>query len=102
MDDFLEVTGASGVAYRFRRARPEDLPATAGNLLVATGRTSRVLFCASARSLAVTASTLSDMLKAKRAARLYIRLNVAGTVRAAEHADIVAGVLPETEVAELD
>lgn len=104
MAEFLDIVGASGTPYRFRRASPQELPATAGNLVVATGSAARlkVLFAGAARSLARAEPVVSETLKANKAARLFVRLNVARTVREAEHADIVAGVSPETEAADLD
>ena len=104
MSDFVDVPGASGAHYRFREAAPTELPPTAGNLVVATGQTGRlkVLFCGSARSLVRAAPVVAETLKANRTARLFVRLNVARTTREAEHADIVAGVSPVVEVADLD
>ena len=104
MSDFLDVTGASGTHYRFRRMNPAELPATAGNLLVATGASTRmkVLFCGAARSLVRAAPVVAEALNANRNARLFVRLNVARTVRETEHADIVAAVAPDTEAADLE
>lgn len=104
MGDFLDVSGASGAAYRFRRATPADLPSMAGNLLVATGAATRprILFCGAARSLARAAPVVTETLKANRNARLFVRLNVSRAQRDAEHADIVAAVAPETEASDLD
>jgi hypothetical protein len=104
MTDFVELQGASGAHYRFRRAEPSELPAMAGNAVVATGAAARpkVLFCGSARSLAQAASTLRETLSAHKGARLYVRLNVARTTRDAEHADLVAGLNPEAHADDLD
>lgn len=104
MGDFIDIPGASGTPYRFRRITPAELPATAGNLVVAVGQPPRlkVIFCGSARSLARAAATVDESLKANRGAKLFVRLNVARAVREAEHADIVAAVAPEIEVADLD
>ena len=104
MGDFLDVQGASGTPYRFRRATPAELPATAGNLLVAAGNGARpkVVFCGSSRSLAKAAPRIAETLKASKNAQLFVRLNVARAVREAEHADIVAALAPETETGELD
>jgi hypothetical protein len=103
MSDFVDVPGASGAQYRFRRAVPAELPPTAGNLLVATGQTGRlmVLFCGAARSLSKAAPAAAEALKDNHNAHLYVRLNVARTTREAEHQDIVAATAPAT-VAELD
>lgn len=104
MGDFLDVSGASGARYRFRRTAAAELPPTAGNLLVATctpGRV-KVLFCGAAHSLVRAAPVVNETLQAHRDARLFVRLNVARAVRDAEHADIVAAVAPAAEAPDLD
>lgn len=104
MSDFLDVPGASGAQYRFRRAALSELPPTAGNLVVATGQSGRlkVLLCGPARSLAQAGLAAAETLKANRNARLYVRLNVARTTREAEHLDIVAATAPDAIAADLD
>lgn len=94
--DFLDVTGASGTTYRFREARLDRLPASAGNLLAVTGAPPRLGFvvCAAARSLAAAAAPLREALDGVRGVRAYVRLNVARATREAEHADIVAAHPP--------
>jgi hypothetical protein len=103
MSDFVDVVGASGTPYRFRRTAPGDLPPMAGNLVVASGPAGRlkVLLCGAARSLSHAAPAAAEALQANRDAHLYVRLNVARTVREAEHADIVAGVSPAAELSDL-
>jgi hypothetical protein len=103
MVDFIDVPGASGTRYRFRQMAPEALPATAGNLVVAVGAPSRlkVLFCGSARSLAKAGPAVSQTLKGRRGAKLFVRLNVGRAVRDGEHADIVAAA-PHAASAEFD
>lgn len=104
MTDFVDIQGASGTPYRFRRADLTELPAMAGNAIVASGASTRlkVSFCGSARSLAQSAPALRQALNAKRGACLYIRLNVARTTRDAVHADLVAGLGPEVHTGDLD
>lgn len=104
MTEFVDLQGASGARYRFRRADLAALPAMAGNLVVASGAPGRlkVRFCGAARSLAQAAPAIAQALSAHRGARLYIRLNVARTTREAEHADLVAGLNPETQTGDLD
>lgn len=96
MSDFLDITGASGTSYRFRRASLDGLPATAGNLLAVAGPPGapQVLVCATADSLARAAEPLGEALGAAGAASLFIRLNVARAARVTEHADVVAGFRP--------
>lgn len=94
--DFLDVTGASGARYRFRRAVLDALPVNAGNVVAVDGKggKARFLLCAATRSLARAEATLREALSDQHSAAVYVRLNVARTVREAEHADIVAAVEP--------
>lgn len=103
MSDFIDLPGASGTLYRFRRVRLADLPATAGNLVVAIQGEGqlRVLFCGAARSLSHGAAVAAKALQLAADARVYIRLNVARPAREAEHSDIVAGVSPEAQATDL-
>lgn len=103
MTDFVELQGASGAHYRFRRAEPGDLPAMAGNAVVATGTPGKlkVVYCAAARSFSQAAPALRETLSAHKGARLYIRLNVARATREAEHGDLVAGLDPEAHADDL-
>lgn len=102
--DFLDVPGASGAAYRFRRADPRELPATAGNLLLVAGEGAarRYLLCGMARSLERAGPAIHERLAGVGDAALFIRLNVARAVREAELADIVAAVRPEVALPEID
>ena len=97
--EFLDVKGASGRAYRFRSARLDQLPATAGNLILTTGARPRLGYrlCAAAHSLDRTAPVVREALAGARGARLFIRLNVSRAARDDEHADIVAAVNPELD-----
>lgn len=102
MSDFLDVPGASGAVYRFRRAQVTQLPATAGNLLVVTAAKGRRHYhvCAAVQSLGLAAA-LPPVAERPRGAQVFIRLNVARTVRQAEHADIVAAVQPDQALDDL-
>lgn len=104
MSDFLDVAGASGTAYRFRRASLDALPATAGNLIVARpGRAgAEILLCAAAGSLSGARAAAAAALKGRTGAAVFVRLNVARAVRETEHADIVAAAAPRTVIAETD
>jgi hypothetical protein len=102
--EFLDVTGASGAAYRFRSASLDDLPATAGNLILTTGRppTLGYRLCAAARSLNRAAPVLREALVDLPEGRVFVRLNVARTSREAEHADIVAALAPDLDLPDVD
>lgn len=101
--DFLDVPGASGAQYRFRRASVPELPATAGNVVAVTGTPprARFLLCGAARSLSQAGPTLEAALSRAPGATLFIRLNVGRAVREAEHADIVAALQPDADLADL-
>lgn len=103
MTDFVDLQGASGARYRFRRADPAALPVMAGNLVVASGASGRldVLFCGASRSLAEAAPTIAQTLATHCGACLYVRLNVARKTREAEHADLVAGLNPKAQAGDL-
>jgi len=94
--DFLDVPGASGARYRFRRTALDALPVNAGNVVAVEGKAgkARYLLCAATRSLARAETALREALGDQRSAAVYVRLNVARTVREAEHADIAAAVEP--------
>ena len=90
MKDFVDLTGASGTTYRFRRA-PDGQPHVpiAGNYAWLRAERDGVRVVA----LGVT-SDLSRPAEAPpegaRDAGLYTRLNVARAVREAEHVDLAA------------
>lgn len=92
MKEIVDVPGASGALYRFRRAELPALPAIAGNLVVVRRRRSGIelLACSPAPSLADACDLVRSTLAAHRGAAVYVRLNVARAVREAEHADIIA------------
>lgn len=97
MTAFLDVPGASGARYRFRRADAGgELPVNAGNFVAVTEERNarRYLACGTARSLARAAPAIREALGKGRGAALFIRLNVSRAVRDAEHDDIVAAVAP--------
>jgi hypothetical protein len=102
VSDFLDVPGASGARYRFRRVRLTELPVTAGNVVAFGANGRRALLCATARGLARAAGPLREALRAHRGVRLYIRLNVAREVREAEHADIAAALNPQSVLPEIE
>ena len=102
--DFLDVTGASGRAYRFRGVSLEQLPATAGHLILTTGARPRLGYrlCAAAGSLDRAVPVVREALAGAHGARIFIRLNVSRAARDDEHADIVAAVRPELDMPDLD
>lgn len=91
MTDFVDLNGASGATYRFRRI-PEGEPhqRIAGNYAVlkprARGFTVRLVGATNDLSQA-RAACPADILKG---AQLYTRLNVSRAAREAEHEDLLA------------
>lgn len=96
MSDFIDLRGASGAAYRFRRADPAALPATAGNFVYVReeGGELVVLGAGTALSLTSAAGLQRNMADRYGDADLFIRLNVARAVRKGEHQDIVDEAKP--------
>lgn len=96
MSDFIDLRGASGAAYRFRRADPAALPATAGNFVYAREQDGEfvVLGCGTALSLTSAGGLRRNLSDQHGEADLFIRLNVARAVRVGEHEDIVERIKP--------
>jgi hypothetical protein len=101
---FLDLTGASGSVYRFRRCGDlNELPATAGNFvyLRADPAGDEIVCCGTARSL-VRASSAWKAAERRKATDLYLRLNVSRAVREGEHEDIVAATQPPLVLTEFE
>lgn len=85
--DFVDVTGASGTAYRFRRWPGAGRhPPIAGNYVLVVERGRKILACGMLEDL-----SHASRLLAPKGAALFTRLNIARQVREAEHLDIAAG-----------
>jgi hypothetical protein len=99
MNEFVDLKGASGAAYRFRRL-PEGKPHVriAGNFAVLKWRagTFTVLHVGASDDLSEARGTLPADVRGG-GAQFYTRLNVARALREAEHADLLAqyGAAPE-------
>jgi hypothetical protein len=96
MNDFLDLQGASGASYRFRIwPHGEAHVPTAGNYVFVSGTQADPV---------VVLAGVSEDLSAVRdgfgkattrgATHVFTRLNVARSVRLAEHEDIVASYRP--------
>jgi len=88
---FIDLAGASGALYRFRRFEGQ-LPPVGGNFVyvVEDDDAVRVVGCGKTRTL-LRAQT-SDPRGSGQGAALYIRLNVAGALRDFEHQDLIAAL----------
>lgn len=103
LSEFIDLRGASGAAYRFRRADPAALPATAGNFVYAReeGGQLVVVGCGTALSLTSAAGLQRNLADLHGESDLFIRLNVARAVRQGEHEDIVAQAKPPATFEEI-
>lgn len=103
MSDFIDLRGASGAAYRFRRADPAALPATAGNFVFVREDEGgpEIVCCGTALSLTLAGGLTRNMAERYGANDLYIRLNVARAVRLGEHQDIVEQARPPSTFDEI-
>lgn len=95
--DHLDLQGASGATYRFRRV-PDlaDLPATSGNFVYVRwrGETAQVACCGALNSLTSADRFWDAAVRDHAAEAVYVRLNVARAVRDVEHADLAGGLRP--------
>ncbi|HEY8616358.1 hypothetical protein [Phenylobacterium sp.] len=91
MNDFVDLVGASGAPYRFRRLpEGQDHLRIAGNYawLRPKGEAFSVALLGVTDDLSQARAQTPQA--ARRGAALYTRLNVARAVREAEHEDLVA------------
>ena len=97
MNDFIDLTGASGATYRFRRraVAGDHLP-IAGNFALVTLVDGKVTVTTLGKS-----NDLSRLIAPTEPpeAQVYTRLNVARAIRTAEHDDLAAAY-PAAEVIE--
>ncbi len=102
MQDFIDLQGASGASYRFRRRAEgaSHLP-TAGNyvLVQETSAGFKVLTVGTSIDLSLTRPP-GPVRAGRRVTHLFTRLNVARAVRAFEHQDLVARYHPAVVVTE--
>ena len=97
MNDFIDLTGASGATYRFRRraVAGDHLP-IAGNFALVTIVDGKVTVTTLGKS-----NDLSRLVAPTEPpeAQVYTRLNVARAIRTSEHDDLAAAY-PAAEVIE--
>lgn len=89
MQEFVDLTGASGASYRFRLLAPTATPSRMGGNYAAVqvrGGGVRVLGVGATNDL----SQVREALAGVRGASIYIRLNVSRQEREAEHEDLAA------------
>ena len=104
MKQFIDIVGASGSVYRFRRVGdPAQLPAKAGNFLFSRpgGPREEVVCCGTALNLARAETLWKAAVEQHQAAAIFVRLNVSRTSRASEHDDIVERQKPAMVVADV-
>lgn len=97
MQDILDLKGASGEAYRFRRIdRPGDGPATAGAFVYVRweGASPVILFLWESDSLLAAGVRWAEAQARHQATDVYVRLNVAHEARAREGDDMLGVLQP--------
>lgn len=102
MQDFIDLQGASGASYRFRRRAEgaSHLP-TAGNyvLVQETSTGFKVLTVGASIDLSLIRPPGKPRAN-RKPTHLFTRLNIARTVRAFEHQDLVEHYHPSDVVSE--
>lgn len=100
----FDLKGLSGTAYRFRHvASPSDLPAHAGNFVLArigASAATLVLACGTRRSLVELERLWAELTADGE--QMFVRLNVSRAVRLAEHDDLVVALKPADVLVERD
>jgi hypothetical protein len=101
MDEFIDVEGASGARYRFRRT--PELPTSAGNFVFVRrdGEGARIAGCGSANSLVEVVRLWPRAVEQEQADGLYVYLNVARRTRNEVHKDIAEKHQPALIAVEL-
>ena len=105
MNEFVDIPGASGAAYRFRRiADLTQMPAEAGNFIIfrLASDQGEIICCGAASSLARADKVWAAAVEQHAADAIFVRLNISRNVRDAEHQDIVQHYRPAMVVAEVD
>jgi hypothetical protein len=105
MANFIDLVGASGTAYRFRR--PDGaLSSIGGNFVYVRDRdgASQVVCCGKARSLAwgLGQRNWHSDENAAPDDQLFIRLNAIATTRSGEHEDLLGGLPRPFTIYEID
>lgn len=104
MQDFIDLEGASGATYRFRRRLDgvSHLP-TAGNFVIVQETASGLKVSAIGVALDLSQLRPPGPVRAgRRQTHLFTRLNVARASRSAEHEDLVANYRPARVIGEDD
>ena len=95
MKPFIDLIGASGAAYRFRKAEG-GLSPIGGNFVYVRNVDGmpRVVCCGKTSSIGsvLTKRTWFEDENGQPGDQLYIRLNIMGTTRGSEHEDLLAGL----------
>ncbi len=97
MMDVIDVAGASGTSYRFRRLEDvSDLPATAGNFVYVRWDVSApvILYLGEADTLLAARSRWPEAQTTHAATDIFYRLNVGREVRLRERDDMLLQLQP--------
>ncbi|HEX4709605.1 hypothetical protein [Phenylobacterium sp.] len=104
MQDFIDLQGASGASYRFRRRAEgaSHLPSAGNYVLVQeTSDGFKVLTVGAALDLSLLRPP-GQPRAGRRSRHLFTRLNIVRAVRSMEHEDLVASYRPAEVISEAD
>lgn len=91
MNDFIDLRGASGSVYRFRRAaNPDQLPAEGGNFAYVkyVDGKPEVIHLSAGETLHQAREGWSEAVATRGAEAIFFRLNISSQQRLAEHDDL--------------
>lgn len=89
MQDFVDLPGASGAAYRFRTAQGRAQPPMAGNYAWVRFEGAEISVVELGAADDLSRVTHKPPPRAAEDAQLFTRLNVVRAVREAEHQDLI-------------
>ena len=94
MKPYIDLQGASGAVYRYKRAADREPRTTIAGNFVFVDATGTVVYAGEANNLHGAGNRFPEAAMKHKAEFLYTRLNVSGASRADELQDIVAAVKP--------
>lgn len=98
MREFIDLQGATGAHYRFRRWHPGHVPVAGNYALIRFGPSGQeVLRLGVSGDLSTLPRALDEELDEQAGVELYTRLNVPRAVRVAEDADLKRHYAPESD-----
>lgn len=103
MDEIVDIEGASGRTYRFKRETEASTLSGSGNFILISNKDKRTVACSGTTfDLSVALRFWREMPDHEISTSFYTRRNVTKAMRQAEHDDICLKHTPEMVIFEFD